>query len=242
MTRVFDRLLVVFARAPRSEARDKGLPEEPATGFFTEIAREWREAASRAGARLAISAPSEDLPAWRRALPDCDDVVWIGQRGSTFGARLEDASRRAGRLARHVVVTGGDVVPSAVGLSAAFGALATGAEAVIAPAPDGGVSMLSLPGDSDLLRPIGRRRRDVFRSLRSRLLSRGRAVRVVASIADVDGPGALRNVIVTGGLEKLVSQLRRACRLPMPRETPAASARPAPARSSAILRGPPLPA
>ena len=240
MRGVIDRLLVVFARAPLSEARDKGLPEQPASELFAAIAREWREAARGAGARIAISAPPEDLRAWRRLLPDADDVSWIEQRGSSFGIRLEDTSRRANRFARHVVVTGGDVVPSPAALGAAFGALASGADAALAPAPDGGISIVALPRDADLLRSIGRRRRDVFRSLWSRLRSRKRAVAVVAPVADLDGPRALRNVDVTGSLRSLVRRLRRACVLPIPRESPAPFSRPAPTRSSAIFRGPPL--
>jgi uncharacterized protein len=240
MTRMSDRLLVVFARAPGSEARDKGLPGEPASGFFAAILREWREAARLAGARVAISAPPEDLPAWRRALPDADGVSWIAQRGGSFGTRLEDTSRRAHRLARHVVVTGGDVIPAAPALCAAFDALVSGADAVIAPAPDGGVSILALPGDSDLLRSIARRRRDVFGRLRRHLLSRGRAVAIIEGVADVDGPAALRNVVGARALEKLVFELRRACRPSIRPESPAPSVRRSPARSSAILRGPPL--
>jgi glycosyltransferase A (GT-A) superfamily protein (DUF2064 family) len=240
MRGVIDRLLVVFARAPLSEARDKGLPERPASELFAAIAREWREAARSAGARIAISAPPEDLRAWRRALPDADDVSWIEQRGSSFGIRLEDTSRRANRFARYVVVTGGDVVPSPDALGAAFGALASGADAALAPAPDGGISIVALPRDADLLRSIGRRRRDVFRSLWCRLRSRRRAVAIVAPLADVDGRRALRRVAAIGPLRDLVRELRRARVLPLPRECPTPFPHPAPARSSAVLRGPPL--
>jgi glycosyltransferase A (GT-A) superfamily protein (DUF2064 family) len=196
MRPVFDRLLVVFARAPRSEARDKGLPEEPASGFFGAILQEWREAARLVGARVAISAPPEDLLAWRRTLPDADDVSWISQRGGSFGTRLEDTSRRASRLARHVVVTGGDVLPTPLALCAAFGALASGADAVIAPAPDGGVSLIALPTrDLDLLRSIAPRRRDVFARLRDALRARRRQVAVAATASDVDGRRQLRSVL-----------------------------------------------
>lgn len=235
-----DRLLVVFARAPSSEARDKGLPEPAASALFAAIVQEWRAAARAAGARIAISAPPGDLPAWRRALPDAGDVSWIEQRGDAFGARLEDTSRRAHRLARHVVVTGGDVVPASPALCAAFGALASGVDAVLAPSPDGGVSILALPRDSDLLRAVGRRRRDVFGALRRRLLSRGRTLAIAAPVADVDGPGALRRVTLPEALKKLLCRLRRACHPPAPPDSPATFPRRLAARSSAILRGPPL--
>ncbi|HEY6065644.1 MAG TPA: DUF2064 domain-containing protein [Thermoanaerobaculia bacterium] len=234
-----ERLLVVFARAPRSEARDKGLPEEPASSFFAAIAQAWTEAARLAGARVAISAPPEDLAAWRHALPDSAGVLWIVQRGGEFGSRLEDTVRRAERLAGRVVVTGGDVVPAPSALCEAFRALDAGADAILAPAPDGGVSILALPRDPDLLRSIGRRRRDVFEHLQRDLSSRGRDVAVVTALADVDGPGALRNVAVPGDLGTLLSRIRRACRPTIRRERPAPRAGRAPLRSSAILRGPP---
>jgi glycosyltransferase A (GT-A) superfamily protein (DUF2064 family) len=238
---VADRLLVLFARAPVSEARDKGLPEEEAAGFLARIALEWREAAGRAGARFAIAAPPEDLAVWRLALGPESDHLWLEQRGSSFGVRLEDVARRGSRLARFVVVTGGDVIPSLATLSSAFDALASGADAVLAPALDGGVSMLSIaPPDAALLRSIGRRRRDAFRRLRASLTSRGRTLAIVDGIADVDGPGALRALSVPASLRELVSLLRRACVQSFTREMRPRYVRRAPSGGPAPLRGPPL--
>ena len=244
MSPVADRLLVVFARAPGREARDKGLPIERGSEFFTAVADEWRRAARRVGSAVAISAPPEDLRAWRRALAGSPEVRWIEQRGASFGVRLEDTARRAASLARNTVVTGGDVIPSVALLEAAFGALASGAGAVIAPSHDGGVSMLSVPEDPDLLRSIGTRRRDVFRDLRRRLLARGREVAIIDRVADVDGARSLRAAPVSGKkLRAMASLLRRAAavRVFVPLES-GRSAYLFPAIGSPVLRGPPLPA
>jgi glycosyltransferase A (GT-A) superfamily protein (DUF2064 family) len=241
--RLVNRLLVVFARAPRREARDKGFPLERGSEFFAAIANEWRRAALRAGAAVAISAPPEDLRAWRRALAGRPEVRWIEQRGASFGCRLEDTARRAAALARYAVVTGGDVVPSAPLLEAAFGALASGAGAVLAPSHDGGISLLSVPQDADLLAPITTRRRDVFRDLLRRLTERGREVAIIDRVADVDGARSLRAVPISGALREVASLLRRAAdvRLFVPIES-VRSPYVSPVIGSPVLRGPPLPA
>lgn len=235
------RLLVLFARAPSSEAKTKGLPEGPASGLLAAIALEWREAARRVGARFAIAAPPEDLAVWRRSLVPTTDLLWLEQRGASFGARLEDVARRASRLARLAVVTGGDVITSPAALASAFDALGSGAEAVLAPALDGGVSMLSIPeADAPLLRSIGRRRRDALRRLRADLLSRGRTLVIVDAVADVDGPGALRTLSVPAALRELVSLLRRACRPCTPRGWRPRVLRHVASPGPTLLRGPPL--
>jgi hypothetical protein len=242
MSVVTTRLLVVFARAPRREARDKGLPVERGSEFFAAIANEWRRAARGIGAVIAISAPPEDLRAWRRAFAGSPDVRWFEQRGASFGARLEDTARRAASLARHAVVTGGDVIPSAAILEAAFSALASGAGAVLAPSHDGGVSLLSVPGDADLLAPVMTRRRDVFRDLLRRLTERGREVAIIDRVADVDGARSLRAAPVSGALREVASLLRRAAevRFFVPIES-GRSPYESPAIGSPVLRGPPLP-
>jgi glycosyltransferase A (GT-A) superfamily protein (DUF2064 family) len=236
---VTDRLLVIFARAPAAQAREKGLPRGAASDLFAAMAREWRRVAAGSRARVAIAAPPEDRTAWRRALADTPDLLWISQCGDSFGDRLERVALDAGALAHHVVVTGGDVAPSGRALTAAFDALESGAAAVLAPAADGGVSLIALPRDPDLLRSIGPRRRDLFRWLRRRLSARARRVAVVDVLPDLDGPRGLRPFAAADGLAALVSLVRQACRSPRPdpRPTPR-SLRPAlPTRPS---RGPPL--
>src|SRR5204863_88494 len=138
-------------------------------------------------ARLVVAAPRADHAGWRRSLSG-EEIALLEQRGSSFGRRLEDAARQAGELGGHAVLVGGDVAPAPEILAKAFDLLEKGADAVLAPAPDGGVSLVALPAaDLDLLRGLAPRRFDVFSRLSKSLRARGRLVRVVAPAPDVDG-------------------------------------------------------
>jgi glycosyltransferase A (GT-A) superfamily protein (DUF2064 family) len=187
------RYLVLFAREPAREAREKGFRSPDAAQLFAVFAKGWLEAAWRADARLVLAAPPEDRAAWRRMLGGENDVLWIPQQGRSFGERLEGAARRAAALGGHAVCVGGDVAPTWAGLIEAFEELERGADSVLAPATDGGVSLIGLSlEDLDLLGSIGQRRRDVFVRLRDSLERRGRSVAVVGCLPDVDRRSALR--------------------------------------------------
>jgi len=202
------RLLLLFAREPRREALEKGLDAAAGTRLFTAFAEGWTEAARRSGARLVVAAPPEHRAAWQRVLPGTE-LFFVEQRGRSFGERLEDSARRAAALGGHVVVVGGDVAPAPESLATAFELLEKGADAVIAPARDGGVSLLALPGnDLDLLGRIAPRRSDVFSRLSAGLLARGLRVEVLAPAPDVDGRRRLRSL-----LRSLPVSLRHAARL-----------------------------
>ncbi len=187
------RFLCFFAREPDREAREKGFTEPEAADFFAAIAAGWHEAARRAGATLVVAAPPEDLPAWRRRLKGEEGLLWIAQRGGSFGERLENTARRAAGLGGRSILVGGDVLPSARELLEGFEALESGVDAALAPSPDGGVWLIGLTsGDLDLLSGIAIRRRDVFARLLSALAGRGRRVRLLALAPDVDGRSGLR--------------------------------------------------
>jgi glycosyltransferase A (GT-A) superfamily protein (DUF2064 family) len=121
-----------------------------------------------------------------------------------------------------------------------FDLLERGADAVLAPAPDGGVSLLALaPEDLDLLRPIIPKRRDVFDRLLEKLGERGRRVRVVALLPDVDGRRGLRSI-----LRSLPAPLRATARRALSpgfssREEPRLFFRLSERTSSTGLRAPP---
>jgi glycosyltransferase A (GT-A) superfamily protein (DUF2064 family) len=186
---------VLFARAPRSEAREKGLDRRAGEELFRAFAAGWISAARRAGARLVLASAPGDRPAWRRALPGAD-VLFVEQHGDSFGERLHGAARNAAAFGGRTVVVGGDVPPSAELLFDAFEHLDRDAEAVLAAAPDGGVSLFAFAvEDLDLLRGIAPRRRDVFALLGERLRARGRRVAFVATVPDVDGRRALRSLL-----------------------------------------------
>jgi len=191
------RLLVLFAREPRRQALEKGLAGRAGEQLFTAFAHGWADAARRAGARLAVAAPRADRAGWHRCLSGTG-IAFLEQRGSSFGRRLEDAARQAADLGGTAVIVGGDVAPSCEILAAAFGLLEVGTDAVLAPSPDGGVSLVALPPqDLDLLRRIAPRRVDVFFRLSEDLRARGRRVRLVAAAPDVDGRRQLGRLVRT---------------------------------------------
>jgi glycosyltransferase A (GT-A) superfamily protein (DUF2064 family) len=240
-----NRHLVLFAREPARQAREKGLESPGAAGLFREFAAGWLKAAQRIGARLIVATPPEDLPRWRRALPPAQDLGWMDQRGGTLGERLEDAARRAAALGGQAVLVGGDVSPSKSALENAFEALEAGADAAVAPALDGGVSLLALPArDFDLLRGIRRRSRTVLRDLVGALKRRGRRVEIIAPAADVDGPRSLRALLrrlpAGAALRALVRSLL--CLQPRMEPFPVLPARPRALASPSGLRAPPAPA
>lgn len=212
------RHLVLFARAPGREAAEKGFARRDAEAFFAELAKDWWRAAESAGARLVVASPPEDRLAWRRCLGDDRSHIWIRQRGASFGERLESSGRAAAELCGDAVIVGGDVVASAQALEDAFAALEAGADAVLGPAPDGGVSLVAMrSADLDLLATIEPRRADVFRRLRARLLSRRRRLIVVRTAGDVDGRRGLRGLLSAGRCsETMRASVRRALTRPEP--------------------------
>ncbi len=238
------RFLVLFAREPTRQAREKGLGSAAAE-LFRGFAAGWLEAARQTDAQLVVATPPEDIAAWRQVFRGAPDPAWIRQRGGTFGLRLEDAARRAAALGGHSVLVGGDVAPSASVLSEAFRAVEDGADAAVSRAPDGGVSLLALShADLDLLRGIRERRRTVLADLLRALGGRGRSVRIVSPAADLDGRAALRALLRE---EKIPVSLVSIARFAL---APQNYLRPRSPRLSLtralhgppILRGPPLPA
>jgi hypothetical protein len=187
-----NRFLVLFARDPGREARAKGFSLH-AEDLFTAFARGWRDLARSNGARFVIATPPEDFAAWRARLPSCEGILWMPQRGASFGRRLEGVARRAAALPGRFVLVGGDVAPDASALAETFAALDGGADAVLAPAADGGVSLISVgSSDTDLLARLAPRQGDALSWLERRLRARGRSIARVAAAPDVDGRRSLR--------------------------------------------------
>jgi len=185
------RYLVLFAREPRREALAKGFGR-PGEDLFVAFARGWLEAARCAGARLVIAAPPEDRAGWRRRVPEALEALWMAQTGRSLGERLEGVARRAARLPGSAVLVGGDVAPCPRALIESFVALEAGAECVVGPSRDGGVSLLALGApDADLLRAVGPRQRRVAERLRRCLESRGRSIAWIETTSDIDGRRSL---------------------------------------------------
>lgn len=239
-----DRVLVLFAREPGRQAREKGLESPGAAELFREFARGWRDAARLVGARFVLAAPPEDRAPWT-AVFGASDVGWLSQRGSSIGARLEDAATRAAAGEAPAVLVGGDVAPSAVALLEAFHAMEGGAGAAISPAPDGGFSLVALAReDFDLLHGVRERRRTVLRDLLRALASRQRVVKLVSPAADVDGRGSLRAIVSRNLLPARLVPLARQSLAASPGFFPRPESGSAPPthHGPSALRGPPLPA
>jgi hypothetical protein len=195
------RYVLLFAREPQREAREKGFVSADAAELFVAFASGWLESARAVGAALVIASPPEDRPAWRRRLSGRPEVLWLDQQGGSFGERLEACARSALRLPGHALIVGGDVAPDPRSLRDAFEALESGADAVLAPAEDGGISLVGLrPADLDLLGAVAWRRRDVFSTLHRRLEGRGRRVALVRGLPDVDGRRGARLLLRDRGL------------------------------------------
>ena len=243
MTGMAPRVLVLFARAPRREASDKGLALASGERLFAAFAQGWIDAAANCGARVLVATPPEDRPAWRGALPPDARFEFLEQRGDSLGSRLEDAARRASASGGCVVVVGGDVAPSAPNLTAAFERREAGDDAVISPAGDGGVSLVSLrDSDLGLLGRFAPRRSDVFSGLARSLAVRGRRIAVVAPAADVDGRRELRRLLGTEALPSSDLEALARAALREDRWNPgrlAANAAPSAHVESLASRGPP---
>jgi glycosyltransferase A (GT-A) superfamily protein (DUF2064 family) len=190
------RYVVLFAREPAREAREKGFGSSGAADLFAAFAAGWLDSAASVGATLVIASPPEDRSSWRRRTAGRPRVLWLAQQGRTFGERLEHCGRAAARFRGRAVVVGGDVSPDRRTLEEAFIALERGADAALAPSPDGGVSLVGLhPDDLDLLGGISCGDRDVFATLHRRLSDRGRRVAVVSDLPDVDGRRGMRLLV-----------------------------------------------
>lgn len=239
-----NRFLVLFAREPARQAREKGLHSPAAEGLFREFARGWARAARQTGARLVVATPAEDRRAWERSLAGVPNPGWMIQRGPSLGARLEDVARKAAALGGRAVLVGGDVSPSPTALLEAFRDLEGGCDAAISPAPDGGVSLLAVcPEDADLLRGIRPRRRTLLSDLLRALRLRGRRVSLVTPASDLDGRSALRRFARGRSVPSLLVELaRRALTRPRPFRRSTAFLIPRVFFGSPALRGPPSPA
>lgn len=237
------RVLLLFARQPRREARDKGLPAASGERLFAAFARGWVDAATRCGARVIVATPDRDSSGWRRALPGSRFDL-VEQRGSSLGSRLRFAARRAASDGGCVVLVGGDVAPSAASLAAAFELREGSADAVLAPARDGGVSLVSLrEEDLDLLGRFVPRDAALFRNLRRSLDLRSRRVAIVGAAGDVDGRRELRRLLRTASLANAeLTLLARAVLADVPDEDSRFAPPPSISRDvdSRIPRGPPL--
>jgi hypothetical protein len=214
--------VLVFARAPRVEARVKGL--RSAEPLFR-----------LAGRRLAAAAA---------ALPDVD-LLGVGgagplaQRGADFGERLRNAFADARALGYEtIVIVPGDVpglgLPQ---LRRAFDLLRDRA-VVLGPSPDGGVYLLGCRGPSDHVL-AGVRWQTGF--VLHDLLARSGTAPLLPALGDLDCvadlPRLVRAAAADPALVALLKQIRAETATSRPAEPEPARLRPG--LSLIVPRGPP---
>jgi glycosyltransferase A (GT-A) superfamily protein (DUF2064 family) len=224
--------VLLFARAPRLEARRKGLPgAEPVFGLAED-----RVAAAAAAIGFDLLVVG-DAARVRPGSPS------LRQRGRGFGERLRNAvaDARALGYARMLVVPGDvpGLLPTHLARAAAV--LERGGVA-LGPSPDGGVYVLGLcAGRESVLRGVRWRTAEVLRDLTER--AAGTAV-VLEPLGDLDRPRDLVHLLRAALHDPVLRELVRSIH-PIPR-------RPRPDVPRALLsgfrvgleplRGPPAPA
>ena len=169
------RCVVLFARAPRAEARRKSLPA--AEALFRAVARHVRQAVARLR--------RVDLLCCTPGTSPMADGHGIPQRGGDFASRLAHAFADARALGYdEVVVVPGDVPGlDAPTISRAFERLRA-TPVVLGPSPDGGVYLIGCRGPADdLLAGVRWCSAHVMRDL----LERAPCAAVLDRRRDVDG-------------------------------------------------------
>jgi len=181
--------VIVFARAPRAgRVKTRLIPLLGAQG------------AARLHARLL-----------RRALATAQDArvgpvdLWTArrQRGADLGARMHHAIARSLRRARRVVLIGSDCpVLRGADLRKAARWLAGGADAVFAPAEDGGYALIALRRISPrLFEGVEWGGAQVMAQTRERLAALGWRWRELPLVWDVDRPQDYRRLQRSGLLQ-----------------------------------------
>lgn len=198
------RCILLFARAPREEARTKRL--RGAESLFALAAERVAEAAARSGYDLIVVGGGGPTQGGPTRLP---------QRGRGFAERLLNAFADAAALGYgQVVAVPGDVPGLDATVLAEAGRALDSAGVVLGPSPDGGVYLLGCdPSLAPAFRDVRWRTAAVFADLRARAAGLGLAVRVLRALADVDRLRDLdklaRQAETDAALLQLVREIRR---------------------------------
>ena len=190
-----DATLVVFAKAPQpGRVKTRLVPllgEQGAARLQARFVERTVAIAVRAGfARIELHcSPSVRHPLFQR-LARRHSISLHMQRGADLGARMQRACEVALRQAQAVVVIGTDCpVLRPADLRAAMRALLGGADAVFAPAEDGGYALIGLRRVSArLFSGIEWGSAAVMQETRTRLKSLGWRWRELRTLWDVDRP------------------------------------------------------
>jgi len=206
------RCVMLFARAPRAEARAKRVAQ--AEPLFALASRRVAQAARALDdVDFLVVGPGSGRP---------NGEVRLAQRGSGFQERLENAFADARALGYGtIVVVPGDVPGlSAARLAAAFAALA-GHPTVLGPCPDGGVYLIGTREPVDgLFAGVRWRTRHVLGDL----TARARGLCLLPALADLDGERDLGRF--EQDRDPVLRAVLRAIRRPVVPRRPCAGPRP----------------
>jgi glycosyltransferase A (GT-A) superfamily protein (DUF2064 family) len=238
------RTIVLFTRAPETEARAKGLPGLEGARLFAGFVTGWRQRATEAGTDLLVVTPEASCSRLARLLPG---ATVVPQSGETFGARLEAAFAVAfDRGASSALMVGGDGPPLDLStLRDAFAHLELSSRAMfLVPARDGGVTAIGLNVRPDhCFAEIAWRTENVHRQLLSAAAHHKLSVRDSAEGFDLDSAAdvaflyrAARQVACWKPFRWLLSSILKLCRAPEPTIVPHPADR---ARLVPESRGPP---
>lgn len=185
--------MIVFTRAPiAGRVKTRLVPQLGAAG-----AARLHQRLTAAAVRTALAARCGPVElhatgrhSWLRALSRKNAVALKRQNGKDLGERMAHATRAALRRAPFVLLMGSDcpeLAPRELRRAARW--LAGGANAVFAPARDGGYAMVGLARPADFLfrdMPWGSER--VYRDSTARLQHAGWRARALGWVSDVDRP------------------------------------------------------
>jgi len=186
--------VIVFARAPKpGEVKTRLVPVLGAEGAARLHAR-MAEKALRTASQVADAVELHCAPRARHLFFERArrrfGAVLRTQKGGDLGQRMQGALRTALRRRRHVVLIGSDCPDlQARDLAAALRALRAGADAVFAPAQDGGYALIGLRRVSDrLFAGVDWGSPDVMAQTRTRLRALGWRWKELRTVWDVDRP------------------------------------------------------
>lgn len=191
--------MIVFARAPLAGRVKSRLAARLGAAAAARLHQRLTEAALHT-ALAARCGPVElhatARHAWLSAVCRKKKITLRVQEGSDLGARMANATRFALRRAPYVLLIGADcpeLSPRALRRGAR--ALAAGADAVLAPALDGGYALIGLRRPADFLfraMPWGSER--VYAETADRLKASQWRLRALDPVADVDRPEDLERL------------------------------------------------
>lgn len=196
-----DTRLLVFTKAPRPGAvKTRLIPllgEAGSAALHRQLIRYTLATASEAGlGDVELHCAPDASDAFLRDCADRYSALLVAQAGGDLGRRMAAAFERALAQSRYAILIGTDCpVLAANDLNDARDALAAGADAVFAPAEDGGYALVGLARcDRRLFEGISWGEASVMNQTRERLSQLGWRWRELKTVWDVDRPEDYRRL------------------------------------------------